>query len=165
MTLSDITTLHAYSSWATNRFFDALEKLTPDQLAQDMRVSHGSIRGTLLHMIGAEKIWLERWKGETPAAFLSAADAPDLAALKRIWTATGKATAAWLGTLNDRTLQAEFTMTTAAGKTFTHVYAAAFQHLVNHSTYHRGQITAMLRQLGVAPPATDLIVFLRETAK
>jgi uncharacterized damage-inducible protein DinB len=165
MTLSDITTLHAYSSWATNRFFDVLEKLTPEQLAQDMRVSHGSIHGTLLHMIGAEKIWLERWKGETPKGFLSAAEAPDLAALKQVWTTTGKATAAWLGTLNDKKLQESFTMTTAAGKSFTHAYVQAFQHLVNHSTYHRGQITALLRQLGVAPPATDLIVFFRETAR
>jgi uncharacterized damage-inducible protein DinB len=165
MTLSDLSTLHAYSSWATNRFFDALERLTPEQLHQDVKVSHGSMHGTLLHMIGAERIWLERWKSLQPQPFLTAADAPDLAALKRIWTDTGKATAAWLGTLNDRKVNETFTMTTSAGKSFTHVYAHAFQHLVNHSTYHRGQIVAMLRQLGVRPPVTDFIAFLRETTR
>jgi uncharacterized damage-inducible protein DinB len=36
---------------------------------------------------------------------------------------------------------------------------------VNHSTYHRGQIVTMLRQLGAKPPTTDLILFYRETAK
>ena len=51
------------------------------------------------------------------------------------------------------------------GETFTHVYWQAFQHVVNHSTYHRGQIITMLRQLGVKPPGTDLIMFYRGTAK
>jgi uncharacterized damage-inducible protein DinB len=37
------------------------------------------------------------------------------------------------------------------------------QHVVNHSTYHRGQVTTMIRQLGAAPPqAMDLIAFYRE---
>jgi uncharacterized damage-inducible protein DinB len=36
------------------------------------------------------------------------------------------------------------------------------QHLANHSTYHRGQITTMLRQLGVTPVPTDLIAYYRQ---
>jgi uncharacterized damage-inducible protein DinB len=37
------------------------------------------------------------------------------------------------------------------------------QHVVNHATYHRGQVTTMLRQLGVEPAqAMDLIAFYRE---
>jgi len=37
------------------------------------------------------------------------------------------------------------------------------QHVVNHGTYHRGQITTLLRQMGAAPPkSTDLIAFYRE---
>ena len=37
------------------------------------------------------------------------------------------------------------------------------QHMVNHASYHRGQVTTMLRQLGAAPPKSlDLITFYRE---
>jgi uncharacterized damage-inducible protein DinB len=39
------------------------------------------------------------------------------------------------------------------------------QHVANHSTYHRGQITTMLRQLGAKPAGTDLIGFYRERAQ
>ena len=40
------------------------------------------------------------------------------------------------------------------------------QHVVNHGTYHRGQITTMLRQLGAAPPeSTDLIAFYRDRSR
>jgi uncharacterized damage-inducible protein DinB len=35
------------------------------------------------------------------------------------------------------------------------------QHLINHGSYHRGQVTTMLRQLGRPAIATDLIVFYR----
>jgi uncharacterized damage-inducible protein DinB len=36
------------------------------------------------------------------------------------------------------------------------------RHVVNHSTYHRGQLAMMLRQLGQAPPSTDFTRYLRE---
>ena len=35
-------------------------------------------------------------------------------------------------------------------------------HVVNHATLHRGQVVAMLRQLGMTPPGTDLIYYYRE---
>ena len=36
------------------------------------------------------------------------------------------------------------------------------RHMVNHSTYHRGQITTMLRQLGHEAVSTDLVVYYRQ---
>ena len=36
------------------------------------------------------------------------------------------------------------------------------QHVVNHSTYHRGQVALTMRQLGAEPLATDFHVFLVE---
>jgi uncharacterized damage-inducible protein DinB len=42
--------------------------------------------------------------------------------------------------------------------------APILQHVVNHSTYHRGQIATMLRQLGTKAIPTDLIAYHRELA-
>lgn len=164
MTLAELKTLHAYNSWASNRIFDALEPLPAGQLVQDMKGSHGSIHSTLAHMVGAEKIWLERWQGD-PQPFLDPKDVPTLAALKSLWEKTGYETAKWLGTMTDRKLGETFTMKTLKGDSFTHLFWQAFQHVVNHSTYHRGQVITMMRQLGLTPPSTDLILFYRETAK
>jgi uncharacterized damage-inducible protein DinB len=48
------------------------------------------------------------------------------------------------------------------GDPFEDTYEATMFHVVNHSTYHRGQLTTMLRQAGVtALAATDLIHYLR----
>ena len=47
------------------------------------------------------------------------------------------------------------------GNPFTQKLADILQHIVNHSTYHRGQLTTMIRQVGVTPPRTDFLVFAR----
>ena len=163
MTLAEMKILHAYNSWADNRIFDALTALSPEQYVSDMKSSHGGIHGTLVHLVGAEKIWLERWLG-TPRAFLTTEQVQTLAEVKKAWESVGLETARWLGTLTDKKIQETFTMKTAKGDTFTHVYWQAFQHLVNHSSYHRGQIITMIRQIGGKPVSTDLIQFYRETA-
>ncbi len=165
MTLSELRFLHAYNAWATNRVFDALAPMPQDEYLRDMKGSHGSIHGTLIHMIGAEKIWLERWKGVPTEPFLNAASAATLADARHIWEKVGHATAQWLGGMSDRKLQETFTMKTLKGEAFTHVTWQAFQHLINHSTYHRGQVVTMMRQLGATPPSTDLIQFYRETSR
>jgi uncharacterized damage-inducible protein DinB len=164
MTLQELKTLHAYNSWADNLIFTTVEPLPTEQYMQDLKTSHGSIHSTLVHLVGAEKIWRERFTGN-PQPFLSTNPPGTLSELKSIWEKNGFDTAKWIGTMSDKALQESFSMKTAKGDTFTHKYWQAFLHLVTHSSYHRGQIVAMLRQLGVKPPTTDLIVFFRETGQ
>lgn len=165
MTAQEIRTLHAFISWASNRIFDAVAGLPDADVMKDLKASHASIHGTLLHMVGAEKIWLSRWVGKPDARLIASDDASTLAAVRRVWEETGFAMAKFLGTMTDAKLKDTFTMTTAAGVAFTHAYGQAIQHVVDHSTYHRGQIVLLLRQLGHTPPGTGLIAFYRETAK
>ena len=35
------------------------------------------------------------------------------------------------------------------------------RHVANHATMHRGQVVGMIRQLGIDPPSTDLLFYLR----
>lgn len=165
MTLSELRILHAYNAWANNRLFDSLEAMPVDQCRQDMKASHGSIHNTLVHMVGAEKVWLDIWRQAEREPFLRPENFASLADVRRLWDKIGHDTAQWLGGMSDGKFQETFTMKTAKGDTFTHQYWQTFQHLMNHSTFHRGQVVTMMRQLGWKPPATDLIVFYRETAK
>ncbi|PYP34487.1 MAG: hypothetical protein DMD46_16610 [Gemmatimonadetes bacterium] len=52
----------------------------------------------------------------------------------------------------------------STGGEYVHTFRQMFRHAVDHSSYHRGQIVTMLRQLGVTPPTTGLIYFYREVA-
>jgi uncharacterized damage-inducible protein DinB len=165
MTLQEIKLLHAYTSWANNRIFDAVAQIPVEQYAQDLKGSHGGIQGTLTHMVAAEKIWLSRWVGKPETKLMSVDEAPSLADLKSMWQKVGYETAKFLGSMTDRKLQETFPMTNSKGETFTHVYWQAIQHVVDHSSYHRGQIVTMMRQLGLKPPGTGLIMFYREAGK
>jgi len=164
MNLQEIKTLHAFNAWASHRIFEATAALTPDQFTKDMKSSHGSIHGTLVHMVSAEKVWLGRWQGRAEP-FLKTTDVPTHGALVELWEKTGFEIAKFLGTLTDKKLQDTFIMKTMKGETFEHVLWHAMQHVVDHSTYHRGQVITMLRQLGITPPSTGLIVFYREAVR
>jgi uncharacterized damage-inducible protein DinB len=63
MNLADIRHLFDYTEWANGLAMEAAAKLSDDSLRQDVGTSHKSIFGTLVHMAGAEWIWLERWNG------------------------------------------------------------------------------------------------------
>jgi uncharacterized damage-inducible protein DinB len=65
------------------------------------------------------------------------------------------------GSASKASIRRESTCETASGRRTP--FSQTFQHLVNHGTYHRGQVVTMLRQLGAGtPPSTDLIAFYRE---
>jgi uncharacterized damage-inducible protein DinB len=49
-----------------------------------------------------------------------------------------------------------------AGQKFSSLLSDIITHVVNHGTYHRGQIARIIRESGVQPPSTDYIVFARQ---
>jgi uncharacterized damage-inducible protein DinB len=165
MTLQEIKTLAAYNAWATHRVFQAVEALPAEETARDLKSSHKSIHGTLTHMVGAEKIWLSRMTGNPDKGMVRPSDVPTIADVRALWEQTGFATAKFLGTMTDRKLQETFSMSTAAGDQFTHTFAQALQHVVDHSSYHRGQVITLMRQMGYTPPNTGMISFFRETGE
>jgi uncharacterized damage-inducible protein DinB len=170
MTLNDIQHLFAYTEWANALALDATEKLTPEQLTQDRQISHGSILGTLLHMAGAEWVWLERWHGRSHTgpgvwARWTVEQYSDVASLRTQWQKVAAERQALLTSLTDADLPRELAFKRIDGTENILPLGQQMQHVVNHATLHRGQVVGMIRQLGIAPPATDLLFFLRQPQK
>jgi uncharacterized damage-inducible protein DinB len=165
MTLKDITELFEYNLWANNRLFEAAAQLPPEQYLQDYKSSHGGIHGTLTHIVAAQKIWVSRWKGAPEETLLQTKDVASLLDLISIWERVSSDTAGVLKSMTDERLQETITMTTTTGKQFTHTYQEMMQHLINHSSTHRGQVATMIRQLGIRPPTIDLIAYYRQKQK
>lgn len=162
MTANDINTLFTYNTWATNKLLEAASQIPEQQYLQDMKSSHGGIHDTFVHIVAAQKMWLSRWVGRPDASLVKAREYPAFTELKKLWEQVDKETLTFLNTLSDEKLQSSFSMTSMRGETFTHTFQQMMQHLVNHSSYHRGQIVTMIRQLGIKPPATDMIGFFRK---
>jgi uncharacterized damage-inducible protein DinB len=164
MTPEEIRLLYDYDGWANRRILDACAALAPEQFTRDMGSSFRSVRDTLAHILGAQWIWLERFQGRSPGALPKADQFPDLTALRARWDEVQRDLLAYVGGLSAGELDGTFEYRTSRGDVFRNVLWQTLQHLVNHGSYHRGQVTTMLRQLGAAPVSTDLIGFYRERA-
>ncbi|MBS1811627.1 MAG: DinB family protein [Acidobacteria bacterium] len=162
MNLQSIRHLYDYTHWANHLVIDAVEAISVEEQLRDRGVSHQSLHGTLLHMLFAEWVWLERWRGNSPSAPLRAADFPDLASIRSYWQQVETERDEFLASLTEETLHAGWTYKDIAGNEYTNPLVLLMQHVVNHATLHRGQVVAMIRQLGVKPPATDFLFFFRK---
>ena len=166
MDVNDIKQLFDYTEWANDLAMDAANNLPDESLRRDVGISHRSIFGTLVHMAGAEWIWLERWHGRSPTkteawSFWSTESCGNLAVLKDRWTNVVNERAGFISQLDETRLAADLPFKLLSGDPSSMPLINQMQHVVNHATMHRGQIVGMIRQLGIDPPATDLIFYLR----
>lgn len=166
MNLADIRLLLDYTEWANDLAMDAASKLPDEHLRRDVGISHKSIFGTLVHMAGAEWIWVERWHGHSPTkaeawSQWSTESCADLPTLKQRWTELVNRRTQYVSELDEPGLVAELPFKLLSGDQSSMLLVNQMQHVVNHATMHRGQIVGMIRQLGSEPPATDLIFYLR----
>jgi uncharacterized damage-inducible protein DinB len=165
MTFADLKLLLDYQYWARDRMLESVERLTPEQYQRDLGTSFGSVHGTLVHMCSAEWIWCERLLGHSPRQPLDAAKFPTLDALRAEWTAVEGRIRANLAQAGEAGADRVYEYTLLSGLASRAPFWQILQHVVNHGTYHRGQVTTLLRQLGAQPPQpTDLIAFYRTLA-
>jgi uncharacterized damage-inducible protein DinB len=165
MTLQDVFTLYEYNRWANGRTMDVAEKLDATAFLKDLGNSFPSVRDTLAHILGAEWVWLRRWNGESPSTLIVASEFPTAASLRERFLAVDKERDAFLRGLTEGGLQYPFDYKDLAGNAMRLPLVQSMQHVVNHGTYHRGQITTMVRQLGGTPVSTDMSRFYVEKAK
>jgi len=164
MNLEDARNLQDYNSWANARTLNSVAALTPEQFARDLGSSFKSVRDTLVHVMGAEWVWLQRLQGKAPTGLPPAAEFPTLASVSDRWKDVAHAWQNYTDTLSPADLETVIRYKNTQGIESANPVWQILQHKTNHSTYHRGQITTMLRQLGAEAVSTDLIRFYRERA-
>ena len=159
MDLTDLQELFRYNQWANDRVFDTVCRLTVNEFTRDLSNSFPSVRDTLTHIVWAEWIWLQRWKGTSPRQVFDATEFPHANALKARWFELKAEQHTFLGGIAVERLSAVVAYVNLQGQTWRYPLWRQMYHVVNHSTYHRGQLTTMLRQLQTAPVNTDFLVF------
>jgi uncharacterized damage-inducible protein DinB len=149
--------LLAYTIWADRQVLEALRELPVEDLERDTGTSFGSVLGTLAHILGAEQLWLSRLLGVPLRHLPSLEDYPSLGLLTASFEDFWPQLEFYLASLTNEQMASDFTWTSTAGETRTAPLRQVLLHLVNHSTYHRGQVVAQLRQLGHPASSTDLL--------
>ncbi|HEV2388240.1 MAG TPA: DinB family protein [Candidatus Acidoferrales bacterium] len=162
--LETLRALFEYNYWARDRQLRACAALTEEQFLRPMQSSFSSVRDTLAHLVGVEWVWLERWRGRSPTALEAKQFAPEtfpsLASVEQRWRAVEQEVREYLANLEEAALPSALSYVNLKGERFTYALWQALLHLVNHQTYHRGQVTTLLRQLGAPAPQIDYLVAL-----
>jgi uncharacterized damage-inducible protein DinB len=165
MTAAEARELFTYDRWANAAVLQAAAKLPHEAFTRDMKSSFPSIQKTLVHVLGAEWIWLRRLTGSSPAALPPEWQLDTVGAIAARWRTIETDVLSYMEGLDDARMSDVVSYTNLRGDAFSSEVRQILRHLINHSTYHRGQVVTMLRQLGAAPPNTDLIAFHRLAAK
>jgi uncharacterized damage-inducible protein DinB len=136
MTVEQLRSLVAYNRWANARLLEVAAALGVGELERDLRASFGSLLGTLIHILWGERGWLQFWQDGNFLPDPTPGEYPDFASLRSAWTRHEDMYAAYLHGLT----QAELDAPRAVGA-HTYTLGELVQHILNHTTYHRGQVT------------------------
>jgi uncharacterized damage-inducible protein DinB len=163
MNKSDILTLYDYNYWATARVLQAAANLTPDQFTAPAGLSHGSVRGALVHTLGAEIVWRLRCaEGISLAALPTESEFPTVDVLHERWQDEEQKMRAYLNSLTDEALNRTVHYTTTKGVPFENVLWNLLVHVVNHGTQFRSEAAVALTSYGYSPGDLDLLLYFRE---
>jgi uncharacterized damage-inducible protein DinB len=161
VTKPEVLELFAYNAWANRQMFAAAAALPTDLYLRDLKSSHGGIHGTLAHIVWAEHLWLNRWLRKPNPAVAQGKDLKSAADVRARWEEIETEREVFLAQLGEAQLDDTRVVKPSTGGEHIHTFHQMLHHTVDHSSYHRGQVVTMLRQVGVVPPSTGLIVFYR----
>lgn len=156
----------AYNEWANTKIADVLREVDDQIFFQDNKSSFPSIAKTVLHIWDAQHIWVTRMKGSNiskwPSASFKGSKDDSLNGLIE----SSSELSTFLLSKTKPFLATTYPYKNMKGEPFESTYEDTLFHVVNHGTYHRGQIVTMLREAGITQlPSTDLIHYLRSFAK
>ena len=161
--------LHAvasYDLWANEQSALSLQNLTDQQFNAEIPSSFPSILKTVAHIHGAEGVWHQRLENVTPTVFYKLSENANGNEELEKWLNVTRGLTNLVLSYTEAQLMESCTYTVMNGNTYTSARWQMIQHCFNHSTYHRGQLVTMMRQVGVtAIPNTDLISYYRHINK
>lgn len=153
----------SYNEWANKRICGTARELTDEKWEVEIISSFSSVRKTLLHMLDAQIVWLNRLNSIDVTQWPSTGYTGSNDEIIQMFTEQSAQFAAYFKEKNDAYLVSSCVYNDFKGNPHTTMISDIVQHVINHSTFHRGQLVTMLRQLCLDKiPSTDYIVYSRE---
>lgn len=151
-----------YNIWANNLVEDWVSRISLDQWETPIVSSFGSIAATILHITGAEKVWLDRLNYADPIGWLPTEFKGSREELLATWSHASAGLKQFLENFDEARMMENISFKRINGDAYLMPYYQVFAHVFNHSTFHRGQVVTLLRQVGFTDVgSTDLLGFYR----
>jgi len=147
-----------YHRWANHRLFDVAVGLGAEAVIRDMgkHWSCPTLKGMFAHLYGADRVWLTRWKGESPPRLYGDADFSSMADLRSRWDTLEAEQRAFVESLGDADLTRPVEYRNTEGAQFRVALGPMLQHVVNHATHHRSEAATMITLISGSPPDTGI---------
>ncbi len=163
-----------YNQWMNDNLVRACDQLSDQARRQDLGAFFKSIHGTWNHILLADSFWLRRMSGDDDKyQLIDATGRPlrisglddelytDWDEFKRVRQDYDRLINEFVAGCTPEDLQRTVTYSRSDGAAQGHPLWWAVQHMFNHQTHHRGQLTTLIFQQGVDPGVTDLVAMLR----
>ena len=160
MDISHIRKLFDYHHWAADKLFEALGDVSAADLDKPWGGSFKTARALLRHIVGAEQLWLERFGGTSPKSMPEFPASHSGADYLAEWSRVKGREREFMSQLTPQKLAGSLNYTNMKGENHTYPWPDILTHLVNHGTYHRGQLSHLLRDLGRPGISTDYVAWL-----
>ncbi len=157
----DIVALFAYDRWANRKVLDACRKLTAEQYVAEPVPGWSSVRSTIYHIALATEFNLRTLAGDSDDRFPTEAELATVDDAAQLLERACRRFEELRPTLTPERLNTVLTLR-AIGRTFTLPRWAMLRHIVNHATYHRGQVASKLKRFGIEQPNTDFFFWVIE---
>jgi uncharacterized damage-inducible protein DinB len=155
-----------YNIWADNIAIEWLNQINDEQWDQGITSSFSSIKQTAVHIASAEKIWIDFWENVPDPVYLSAGFKGTKNDLMEIWKKTSAGLKNFIEEYPEENYLQQVTFKKPNGEEGRMEFSQTFPHMINHSTYHRGQLVTLLRQVGFTKlSSTDLFTYYRVMQK
>ena len=155
--------LAEFNLWANNIVCNWLEEITDEQWTRQLASSFNSIQQTVLHIISAEKAWQERFKKNPNVVFLQSNYKGSKNEHIALWKESSEGLKTFIENFDEKELNVNLDFKRLNGDAFSMPYYQLLAHVINHATYHRGQLVTMLREVGFTNvQSTDLLNFYRK---
>jgi uncharacterized damage-inducible protein DinB len=157
----DVVALFAYDRWANTKVLGACRQLTVEQYVAEPVPGWSSVRSTIHHIAVATEWNLRTLAGDPDDTIPTEADIATVDDAARLLERAYHRFEELRPTLTPEQLNNVLTLH-AIGRTFTLPRWAMLRHIVNHATYHRGQVASKLKRFGMEPPNTDFFFWVIE---
>jgi uncharacterized damage-inducible protein DinB len=153
----ELLALYDYNEWANERVIRMLRALPEADYVRELEGGWPSVRATFVHLAGATDAWAERFSGKDVLELPKETSLPKLEDAVAVLLSAHARHRTHLKSLTREKLDRPFSWKNLSGEVKTAPFGIVVRHVVNHQTYHRGQISSMVRRLGHAPVATDMV--------
>lgn len=163
MTKHYFTEIAEFNVWANNIVWSWLDQISVEQWKQHIVSSFNSIGETVLHVVSAETVWLDRLHKVEAPAWLQSTFKGSKEETIELWKRSTTGLKKFMDEFDEAGMMDILVFKRLNGDKYEMPHYQVFAHVFNHSTYHRGQLVTMLRQAGFTNVgSTDMLGFYRK---